>query len=329
LGLKQAGFEVLAAIESDHLAVKTYIGNHDDVIVKRRDIRKVSPEALKRQLKLRRGQLDLLAGCPPCQGFSNLRTHNGAKTNRDSRNNLTKEMLRFTSSFLPKVVMMENVPGLSNRRAFYNLCNGLQGLGYKVLWDIKDVARFGVPQRRKRLILLAGRGFQPRFARDSSRLRTVRHAIAGLPKVGRGRDQLHNLPERRSGKVLRLITDIPKNGGSRLDLPARRQLNCHRRSDGFYDIYGRMAWDDVAPTITSGCFNPSKGRFLHPQENRAITLREAALLQSFPKSYQFPASAGKEAIALMIGNALPPEFIRRQALQVMKTLDAQFGKGCR
>ena len=82
-----------------------------------------------------------------------------------------------------------------------------------------------------------------------------------------------------------------------------------------------MAWDDVAPTITCGCFNPSKGRFLHPRENRVITLREAALLQSFPKSYHFPSEAGKEAIALMIGNALPPEFIRRHARQILRALD--------
>jgi DNA (cytosine-5)-methyltransferase 1 len=321
LGLKQAGFEVLAAIESDHLAVETYTANHRDVLVKQADIREVSPEGLKRRLRLRRGDLDLLAGCPPCQGFSNLRTRNGAKENRDSRNSLVHEMLRFTVTLAPKVVMMENVPGLCERKAFRDLCNGLRQIGYEVNWDIKDVARFGVPQRRKRLILLAGRGFGITFAREARRLRTVRHAIGKLPKAGKSRDQLHNLPERRSEKVRRLIRDIPKDGGGRLDLPAMRQLICHRRSDGFRDIYGRMAWDEVAPTITSGCFNPSKGRFLHPREDRAITLREAALLQSFARSYHFPPSAGKEAIALMIGNALPPEFIRRQARQVIKTLE--------
>src|SRR5262249_34177612 len=100
----------------------------------------------------------------------------------------------------------------------------------------------------------------------------------------------------------------------------RRQLKCHRRLDGFRDVYGRMSWGDVAPTITSGCFNPSKGRFLHPRENRNITMREAALLQTFPKSYKFPLSAGKQAIALLIGNALPPEFIRRQAKTIFDVL---------
>jgi DNA (cytosine-5)-methyltransferase 1 len=101
------------------------------------------------------------------------------------------------------------------------------------------------------------------------------------------------------------------------------QLKCHRNFDGFKDIYGRMAWDDVSPTITSGCSNPSKGRFLHPHYNRTITLREAAILQSFPRRYKFPVHYGKQALALMIGNALPPEFIRRQALAVISALNAR------
>ena len=151
---------------------------------------------------------------------------------------------------------------------------------------------------------------------------TVRKAIGGLNRAGASGDELHDLPERRAKRVLQLIREIPKNGGSRADLPAARQLKCHIRQDGFHDIYGRMSWDDVAPTITSGCHNPSKGRFLHPDEDRAITLREAALLQSFPQTYRFPLSGGKEAIALMIGNALPPEFIRRHALEIRKALSA-------
>jgi DNA (cytosine-5)-methyltransferase 1 len=143
-----------------------------------------------------------------------------------------------------------------------------------------------------------------------------------MNEPGKSRDALHNIPEKvRTARIQKLIRDIPKNGGSRRDLPKSRQLKCHQRSNGFYDIYGRMAWDEVAPTITSGCFNPSKGRFLHPDKDRAITMREAALLQGFPRSYIFDLSPGKEAIALMIGNALPPEFIRRHALQIRRALE--------
>jgi DNA (cytosine-5)-methyltransferase 1 len=134
-----------------------------------------------------------------------------------------------------------------------------------------------------------------------------------LEAPSRTQDKLHSLPERRSDSVKALIARIPKNGGSRSDLGDEAQLNCHKKTRGFFDVYGRMSWDDVAPTITSGCHNPSKGRFLHPSCNRTISLREAALLQGFPPEYVFDIGHGKEAIALMIGNALPPPFIKAHA----------------
>jgi DNA (cytosine-5)-methyltransferase 1 len=122
---------------------------------------------------------------------------------------------------------------------------------------------------------------------------------------------------RNTPEVKMRIAKIPRNGGSRSDLGEDAQLRCHKRFDGFKDVYGRMRWLDVAPTITSGCFNPSKGRFLHPTQNRAITMREAALLQSFPKSYKFPVGLGVTAVARMIGDALPPLFAEHQARQIM------------
>lgn len=320
MGLRQAGFHVVGAVEIDPAAVRTFKANHKRVPVTQADIRKISAEGLRRELRLRKGQLELLAGCPPCQGFSVLRTRNGAQRNRDGRNDLVREMLRFVRAFRPKAVMMENVPKLRDRRVFGEFCNALRCMGYRLNFDVKDVADFGVPQRRARLILLAGKGHQISFAKQVEQRRTVRDAIEGLPDPNESRDKLHALPENRSPRIQRLIADIPKNGGSRIDLPKRRQLECHKKANGFYDIYGRMAWDEVAPTITSGCFNPSKGRFLHPKENRAITMREAALLQSFPRDYKFDFSAGKEAIALMIGNALPPEFIRRQGISIRNAL---------
>jgi DNA (cytosine-5)-methyltransferase 1 len=324
LGLKQAGFSVLSAVEIDPAAVNTYKANHRGVVVKNVDIRKLPATKLRRELKLRMGSLDLLAGCPPCQGFSTLRTRNGAKRNRDARNDLVHEMLRFVRAFRPKSVMMENVPRLIRHKPFKDFCKGLRRLGYRLSFEIKDAARYGVPQRRRRLILVAGRGMDIEFGAESRRSRTVRGAIGRLSEPGQSRDTLHNIPEKkRTDRIRKLIRDIPKDGGSRGDLPKRRQLECHKNSNGFNDIYGRMAWDEVAPTITSGCFNPSKGRFLHPQKNRAITMREAALLQSFPRNYEFDVSPGKEAIALMIGNALPPEFIRRHALEIRSALRAR------
>ncbi|WP_315727479.1 MULTISPECIES: DNA cytosine methyltransferase [unclassified Bradyrhizobium] len=320
LGLKLAGFQVLAAIEKDALAVETYKANHSGVVVCHDDIRAVKAASLRKHLKLATGELDLLAGCPPCQGFSALRTRNGARQKRDKRNGLITEMLRFTRAFLPKTIMMENVPGLAEHWSFKKLCRDLRSLGYRVEWDIKDARHYGVPQRRKRLILVAGRRFEVPLAKESNAIKTVWNAIGDLKAPGRSRDKLQNVPESRSKKVLSLIRAIPKDGGSRTDLPKSRQLACHKRTNGFNDIYGRMAWHEPAPTITGGCFNPSKGRFLHPSEDRAITLREAAILQSFPRRYRFPANKSKESIALMIGNALPPTFIRRHASEIAKSL---------
>ncbi|MHB1871983.1 MAG: DNA cytosine methyltransferase [Steroidobacteraceae bacterium] len=325
LGLKQAGFRVLAAVELDGLAVDTYKANHADVHVQHCDIQLVSTKKLREELDLEKGDLDLLAGCPPCQGFSSLRTRNGAKQKRDHRNRLISEILRFARAFLPKAIMMENVPGLAEHWSFRQLCSELRRLGYQVQWAVKDARHYGVPQRRKRLIMVAGRGFGIPLAKESFAVKTVRQAIGNLPSPGKSRDALQNILENRSEKVRELIKAIPKDGGSRTSLPDSRQLECHKRMKGFNDIYGRMAWDAPSPTITGGCFNPSKGRFLHPIENRAITLREAAILQSFPRRYRFPIEAGKEAVALMIGNALPPVFVRRHAVEIVKALDTARG----
>jgi DNA (cytosine-5)-methyltransferase 1 len=322
LGLKQAGFEVVAAIENEGLAVRIYKWNHPHVRVCASDIRKIRARTLMQALELKPGELDLLAGCPPCQGFSVLRTRNGAEQRRDKKNSLIGEMLRFARAFQPKAVMLENVPGLSDHWSFLKVCRGLRRLGYRVRWDVKDARHYGVPKRRKRLILVAGRGFEIPFAPESNTVKTVKQANGRLAKAGKSRDKLHNLPENRSQKVVSLIKSIPRDGGSRTDLPRSRQLACHKRLDGFNDIYGRMAWNAPSPTMTSGCFNPSKGRFLHPRENRAITLREAALLQTFPGDYHFPVDGGKEAVPLMIGNALPPVFIRRHATEIGKALKA-------
>src|SRR5262249_22687834 len=152
---------------------------------------------------------------------------------------------------------------------------------------------FGVPQRRRRFIFLAGRFGKPSLAKADAGRKTVRDAIYSLPKPGKSNDKLHDLGEVRSARIASLIKNIPKNGGSRNDLGPQQQLPCHRKCDGFKDVYGRMGWCELAPTITGGCVNPSKGRFLHPSQNRAITLREAALLQSFPQCYRVSLDKGK------------------------------------
>jgi DNA (cytosine-5)-methyltransferase 1 len=320
LGLKQAGFRVIGAVENSELAVKTYKKNHKRVHVWHRDIRKVTVKSVQEKLKLEPGDLDLLAGCPPCQGFSTIPSLNGNKTCRDKRNDLVFEFMRFVRVLKPKAVMLENVPGLAKNHRIKKVLASLRKMGYQPTHGVLNAADYGVPQRRRRFILIAGRGQAIPFGRKARFTRVVRDAFEQLSDRTK-RGPLHNYKERRTEKVKRLIRRIPPNGGSRLDQGKRYQLKCHKEFDGFKDIYGRMKWNDVAPTITTGCFNPSKGRFLHPRNLRAITLREAALLQTFPKTYYFSLERGRILAAEMIGNALPPEFIRRHAIKIIEALD--------
>lgn len=319
LGLKNAGFKVVAGVENSAIAATTYRANHPKVRLFECDIREITAEKLFSELEMRPGELDLLAGCPPCQGFSSHKTRNRLPSNNDARNDLIFEFLRFVEITLPKTIMLENVPALAKDWRISMLRESLSALGYLIddeFAQIKDAADFGVPQRRKRLLVKASRLGRIRNAITIQPKTTVRTAISGLSQPGRSGDALHDIVEKRSDKVKRIISHIPKNGGSRSELPRSLWLECHKRNErGYRDVYGRMAWDDVSPTITGGCHNPSKGRFLHPDQDRAITLREAALLQTFPNDYKFSLSRGKDSVALMIGNALPPMFIEQQAKQ--------------
>lgn len=324
LGLKHAGFRVIGAIDCDSLAAETYRANHKNTILWETDIRYLSVSEVSSRLRLKSGELDLLAGCPPCQGFSSMRTLNGKRDVKDPRNELVFEFLRFIKELEPKTIMMENVPGLAGDHRLATFCEEIKKLGYSPVCEILNAADFGVPQRRHRMVLLAGKYGQPSFASPDLKRCTVRDAIASLPPAGESNDCLHDLPEKRSGRILNLIKSIPKDGGSRMDIGAANQLDCHKKCNGFKDVYGRMSWNDVAPTITGGCVNPSKGRFLYPSCDRAVTLREAALLQTFPKDYFFSLKRGKMPAAELIGNALPPEFIRRHAIALKKYLEMKF-----
>jgi DNA (cytosine-5)-methyltransferase 1 len=288
-----------------------------------RDIRKLKGPEILRTLGIKKGQLDLLAGCPPCQGFSSMRTHNGKKRPRDDRNDLIFDYLRLVKSLRPKAVMMENVPALARNVRMKIFRKQLEGLGYNLNGTplVLNTANYGVPQRRRRMILVCSRVSVVELPAAKKERETVREAIGDLPYPGKSGDPLHDLKENRNERIVKMIKLIPKNGGSRSDLPVKYQLACHKKlPEGFKDVYGRMAWDDVSPTITGGCVSPSKGRFLHPSQNRSITLREAALLQTFPKKYFFSLSRGKQGVALMIGNALPPAFIKEHALAIKKSL---------
>ena len=320
-GLRHAGFDVKGAIDNDGLAVETYRGNHPDTELFGGDILSLTPETVMSDLGMKPGELDLLAGCPPCQGFSTLRTFNGGRCVDEPMNNLVFEFFRFVRVFQPRAIMMENVPALLRDDRMRKLRIDLAKQGYKQAAEIFDAADFGVAQRRKRMILVGARNGCPDFAKPVPGYRTVRDELCRLEPPEKTDDPMHNYMVQRSDKGIALIRRIPENGGGRTDLPDEDQLPCHRGFDGFRDIYGRMAWDRPAPTITGGCINPSKGRFLHPKQDRAITLREAACLQGFPTDYKFDMSRGRYRVAGMIGNAFPPDFAKHHALAIRRHLE--------
>jgi DNA (cytosine-5)-methyltransferase 1 len=318
--LTDAGFNVIGAVEIDPLSAETYAKNFPRVRLWRRDIRRVAAPEIMRRLDLELGELDLLAGCPPCEGFSTVRTLNGSRSPADPRNDLVLQISKFVRALRPKTILVENVPALTCDHRFARFVGVLNRLGYRTRYDIVDAATYGVAQRRRRMILVASILGEPPSNPPPQEPVTVWQAIGRLPPAGWSGDPLHDHGETRSREIRELIARIPSDGGSRRDLPIRDQLSCHLACGGFRDVYGRMSWDAVAPTITGGCVNPSKGRFLHPEEDRAITLREAALLQSFPPDYHFSLSKGKYAAAVMIGNALPPKLVMHQASALRRHL---------
>lgn len=324
LGLRRAGFRIVAGLDNDALSINTFRMNYPRTRLIQADVSSVNPRVLMDELRMRPGSLDLLAGCPPCQGFSSLRTLNGARSVCEPMNDLVFQLVRFARIFRPKTLMMENVPELMSDDRLSRVLNLLSDIGYSCRAGVFNAEQYGVPQRRLRMILFGARDGCPFFSKPTYRRRTVADAIRRLPSPEVSEDPTHNYSVRRAEHVVSLIRRVPKDGGSRLDLQDVDQLQCHKRMDGFKDVYGRMAWQKPAPTITSGCINPSKGRYIHPEDDRAITLREAALLQGFPKSYDFDMSKGRYAVAKMIGNAFPPKFAEHHARSIIRHLETHF-----
>ena len=324
-GMHQADFKTKLAFEIDEIASKVYRLNHPNTTVITKDIRKVSIAEIKR--KLNGKKIHLLAGCPPCQGFSSIRRLNRAQPVEDDRNNLIMEYVRFINALKPYTIMMENVPGLIHYDLFKKALDILRNeLKYHVDYKIVNVRDYGIPQSRKRLVLVGSRLGEISVANPIEEKKTVRDTIGNLPLPTQSTDALHKIFPEHTAQVQERINLTPKNGGSRKDLPEKYILKCHKgKNIGFNDVYGRLRWDDYSTTITGGCLNPSKGRFLHPEQNRNISAREAALLQSFPPDYIFPIDAPKSNIALMIGNALPPKFSYYQSLNIKNHITEHLG----
>ena len=324
-GLKSAGFRVVAAIDNDPVACRTYRSNHPSVRLIEGDITSIDPDHIRRAI-LGARDLDLMVVCAPCQPFSSQQRSNG----KDHRVRLVLESVRFAAILAPKIILFENVAGLGTDRfqaLREDLEKGLRDLGYCFGKRSRlDAADFGVPQRRVRYIMLAGRGFvPPRLPRQGwhSSPATVRTAIQDLKPLDSGAadpdDVLHFARNHRPIAMERL-KHIPKDGGSRDSLPSELELQCHKGHSGHPDVYGRMSWDAVAPTLTTGCTDLTRGRFGHPRDDRSLTLREAARLQTFPDEYKFLGN--NKDIATQIGNAVPVKFIEHLAPTLLRALNS-------
>lgn len=321
-GLKNAGFKVLAGVEFNPAPAAVYQVNHPEVRLFQEDITKLGTEDVISACGNQ--HIHLLAGCPPCQGFSTIRRKNKSEIISDPRNMLAQDYLRYVKAFMPDTILFENVPGIENYPIFVRVRIVLSSLGYKLDCHIVDFARYGVPQRRKRFVMIGSRVGKIQLGQGSDKIVTVKDTIGSLESPEETSDYAHTIYAHNTPRILDMIRHVPHDGGSRADLPEKYVLNCHKKEGiGFKDVYGRLRWDSVSSTITGGCLNPSKGRFLHPEQDRALTVREAAMLQTFPPDYIFPKEISKTELGLMIGNAVPPRFAQNVGKIIIDALRKQ------
>ena len=327
-GFALEGFDVRAGIDVDASCRHAYETNNNARFLTW-DIQDVDGEAIRNLFTPEKPRI--LVGCAPCQPFSSYSRNPG-----ESKWRLLAEFARLVQEVQPDIVSMENVARLTTFRKGSLLSDFLavlMDLDYSVWHDIVDCSEYGVPQTRKRLVVLASRLGPIKLApskRQPSDMPTVRDAISYLPKIAAGksdpRDLLHRASRLSSTNLDRIRSS--RQGGTWRDWDTNLRASCHERESGkwYGSVYGRMSWDAPAPTITTQCTGFGNGRFGHPEQDRAISLREAALLQTFPSDYEFFAPDESTypitATARWIGNAVPVELAKAIARSVRHTIEA-------
>lgn len=328
-GLKKSGFRLCLGVDIDEKALKTYKCNLKRTKVLKEDIKKVTGEKITELTGINRRDNFLLAGCPPCQGFSSL----GKRDANDEKNELVYEYIRIINELEPSFILMENVPGMSTgvgKEIFKNVVKELEE-NYHVEYATLNAADFGVPQIRKRLVLHGIRNdvydnlgldkekqkILPKSTHSKEKKKgyrkwvTVRKAIFDLPILGAGESYDDGIIKNHKARSLsetniERLQEIRLHGGNREMISEELQLECHKKENVSYtDTYGIIDPDKPAPTITSGCTIISKGRYCHPTQNRGLSIREAARLQSFDDKFEFQGNMGE--MSLQIGNAVPPK----------------------
>ncbi|UXI00461.1 DNA cytosine methyltransferase [Photobacterium sp. TY1-4] len=330
-GLQKAGINVVAGYDIEASCRYAYEKNNRAVFLQK-SVTDITVEEFEHYYQ--GAEVRVLAGCAPCQPFSSYNKKSKEENEKDERWNLLKVFGNHVATVRPEIVTMENVPRLVNQRVFNEFVDELIELGYSISFKVVYCPDYGMPQSRSRLVLLASRLgeiklIEPTHSKQSHV--TLKEAIGHLPSVNAGEvhpdDRLHRAARMSPLNMARIKASRP--GGTWQDWPEELVANCHKKSSGssYSAVYGRMSWDKVGSTITTQCIGFGNGRFGHPEQNRAITLREAALLQSFPDDYDFWPQGVKfemRPVAKMIGNAVPVrlgEIVGESILKHLREID--------
>ncbi|MFD1094881.1 DNA cytosine methyltransferase [Salegentibacter chungangensis] len=327
-GMQTAGVDILAGIDNDPKCKETYEANINAEFIEA-DVFELKEQELEEQLKekgLKKDDDDLiLIGCTPCQFWSTIRTD---KEKAEKTKNLLTEFHRFVKHFNPGYVVVENVPGILKNKKKSKLSgfiNWLKKNGYKVHANVHNVNEYGVPQSRKRFTLIANRVnrkvIEPEACKTNPTLREFIGPDNGFPILCAGHKDPKDYMNTTAGLNdlnLRRVRRVRHDGGNRFDFAddPELQLDCFIGKDNsFRDTFGRLRWDKPSSTITTKFFSISCGRFAHPEEDRALSLREGAVLQTFPRDYNFRTTTIADT-ARIIGNAVPPEYSKRIGLSI-------------
>jgi len=333
-GMQQAGIDVIAGIDFDPDCKQTYEANIRGAKYILTDVSKLKEENLSREIKIKKNDDNLIMiGCSPCQYWTIIRT---SKNKSEQSKDLLHEFHRFVKYYNPGYVVVENVPGILNKQKESGLnrfIDDLKKRGYKVHYEVVHLNQYGVPETRKRFSLIANRVTDNEiFPKPDNSNPTVADFIGiknGFSKIPAGHNDITSFMHTTAGLTdvnIKRLKLTPKDGGSRKSwADTNLQLEAYKKKDqniSFNDTYGRMSWNKPAPTITTKFFSISNGRFAHPDEDRPISLREGATLQTFPKNYRFIGTS-VSAIARMIGNAVPPLYAKKLGLTIIKNHESK------
>ena len=327
-GLSLAGIEVAAGFDNDESCRFAYEANNDAIFICE-DVTNIKSEKLEALYP--ENSIKALVGCAPCQPFSRYSSRYRKKGHIDDKWKLLYSFKQLVQGMLPEIVSMENVPDLIYESVFKDFVEALEFANYYVEYQIVYCPDYGVPQHRKRLVLLASRIGEIHLIPpiyDSENYLTVRDAIGNLRQIEAGEicetDLLHRSSSLSEINMRRIQQSVP--GGTWRDWDDDLKLKCHKKNSGatFPSVYGRMEWDKPSPTITTQFYGLGNGRFGHPEQNRAISLREGAILQSFPDDYIFADDkhpVKKRELGTHIGNAVPVELGRAIGVSIQRHLE--------